>query len=217
VNGKSGVDPNLRLHLIRHGETAWSLSGRHTGRTDVALTVNGETQARSIGELLRAIPFAAVFTSPASRARRTCDLAHRGLPVAAVDPELAEWDYGQYEGKTSSDIWKDRPGWNCYRDGAPGGESAADVSRRADRLISRLCRLSGNVALFSHGEFGCGLAARWIGLPVEQGEHLQMATASLSIIGFNPAHPGLRVIDEWNRRARGASNVPTQFVAEACA
>jgi broad specificity phosphatase PhoE len=214
VNGISSIDPNLRLHLIRHGETVWSLSGRHTGRTDVALTVNGETQARSVGELLRAIPFAAVFTSPASRARRTCDLAHPGLPVPTVDPDMAEWDYGQYEGKTSSEILKDRPGWSCYRDGAPGGESAADVSKRADRLISRLCRLSGNVAMFSHGEFGCGLAARWIGLPVEQGEHLQMATASLSILGFNPAHRGLRVIAQWNQSAPPPATISAQ--PEAC-
>jgi broad specificity phosphatase PhoE len=176
--------------------------------------VNGETQARSVGELLRAIPFAAVFTNPASRARRTCDLALPGLPVAAVDPDLAEWDYGQYEGKTSSEILKDRPGWSCDRDGAPGGESAADVSKRADRLISRLCRLSGNVALFSHGEFGCGLAARWIGLPVVHGEHLQMATASLSILCFNPAHPGLRVIVLWNRIARAADCIPARCISE---
>jgi broad specificity phosphatase PhoE len=109
---------------------------------------------------------------------------------------------------------KDRPGWSCDRDGAPGGESAADVSKRADRLISRLCRLSGNVAMFSHGEFGCGLAARWIGLPVEQGEHLQMATASLSILGFNPAHRGLRVIAQWNQSAPPPATISAQ--PEAC-
>ncbi len=221
MNDRSTVDQSLRLHLIRHGETAWSLSGQHTGRTDVGLTTHGEAQARSLGTLLDAIRFASVFTSPASRARRTCELAGPGLPAAAIDPDLAEWDYGQYEGKVSSDIWKDRPGWNCYRDGCPGGESPGDVSNRADRLIARLCRLRGNVALFSHGEFGCSLAARWIGLPVEQGEHLQLGTASLSILGFNPAHAGLHVIAQWNRSAwnnstQAAGTVLTRPVAEAC-
>jgi broad specificity phosphatase PhoE len=194
----STVDQGLRLHLIRHGETAWSLSGQHTGRTDVALTTHGEAQARSLEPLLGAIRFDFVFTSPALRARRTCELAGTSLPLAKIEADLAEWDYGQYEGKISSDIRKERPGWNCYRDGCPDGESPGDVSNRADRLIARLCRLRGNVALFSHGEFGCSLAVRWIGLPVEQGEHLQLGTASLSILGFNPAHPGLRVIAQWN-------------------
>ena len=192
------VDQSLRLHLIRHGETPWSLSGQHTGRTDLALTVEGEWQARSLCLLLDAIRFDAVFTSPALRARQTYALAGPTAPAAVIEPDLAEWDYGLYEGKTSSDIRHDRPGWNCYRDGAPGGESAKDVSDRADRLITRLCRLRGNVALFSHGEFGCSLAARWIGLQITQGEHLQLGTASLSILAFNPVHAGLQVIACWN-------------------
>jgi len=191
-------DRSLRLHLIRHGETAWSLSGQHTGRTDIPLTAGGEAQARALEPRLRLIRFDAVFTSPALRARRTCELAGPVGPAATIDPDLAEWDYGLYEGRTSRDIRKDRPGWNCYRDGCPGGESPDDVSHRADRLIARLCRLSENVALFSHGEFGCSLAARWIGLPVMQAAHFQLATASLSILGFNPDHPGLRVIAQWN-------------------
>ncbi len=192
------VDQGLRLHLIRHGETAWSLSGRHTGRTDMPLTTRGEAEARSLGPLLSAICFSHVFTSPALRARQTCELADPGRMRAEVEPDLAEWDYGQYEGKTSDEIRKHRPGWSCYRDGCPGGESASDVSERADRLLARLCGLNGNVALFSHGEFGCSLAARWMGLPVMQGEHLQLGTASLSILGFNPHHPGLQVISQWN-------------------
>ncbi len=207
MDARSAADQSLRLHLIRHGETAWSLSGQHTGRTDLALTAQGEGQARSLKPLLDAIRFDAVFTSPALRARRTCELAGPTLPAAMVEPDLAEWDYGQYEGKTSRDIRKDRPGWNCYRDGCPGGESPGDVSHRADRLIARLCRLRGNVALFSHGEFGCSLAARWIGLPVGQGEHLQLGTASLSILGFNPAHAGLPVIARWNISAQPAGIV----------
>ena len=204
VNDRSAVDQSLRLHLIRHGETAWSLSGQHTGRTDLALTAQGEAQACSLAPLLDAIHFDAVFTSPALRARRTWQLAGPALPAAVVEPDLAEWDYGQYEGKTSSEIRRDRPGWNCYRDGCPGGESPGDVSTRVDRLIARLGRLRGNVALFSHGELGCCLAARWTGLPVEQGEHLQLGTASLSILAFNPAHAGLAVIALWNLSARQA-------------
>jgi len=199
----STADQSLRLHLIRHGETAWSRTGQHTGRTDLALTARGEGQARSLKPLLEAIRFDAVLTSPALRARQTHELAGPALP-AVVEPDLAEWDYGAYEGKASSDIQKDRPGWDCYRDGAPGGESPGDVSDRADRLIARLCRLHGNIALFSHGEFGCSLAARWIGLPVLQGEHLQLGTASLSILAFNPAHPGLQVIARWNLVAQPA-------------
>lgn len=194
----SAVDQNLRFHLIRHGETEWSLSGQHTGRTDVALSMHGEAQARALQTLLDRIHFDAGLTSPAVRARRTCELAGPGLPPAAIEPDLAEWDYGHYEGKTSADIRKDQPGWNCYRDGGPGGESAGDVSDRADRLLARLCQLHGNVALFSHSQFGCSLAARWIGLPVLLGEHFQLGTASLSILGFNLSHPGLHVIAQWN-------------------
>lgn len=193
------MSPNrLRLYLVRHGETAWSLSGQHTGRTDLALTTHGETQARALKPLLGTFPFDAVFTSPARRARQTCALAGPALPAAVAEPDLAEWDYGSYEGKTSVDIRKDRPGWNIYRDGCPGGESPADVSDRADRLIARLRLLGGNVALFSHGQFGCSLAARWIGLPVMQAEHFQLETATLSILAFNPSHPDLSVIAGWN-------------------
>ncbi len=194
------MSPALRLYLIRHGETAWSLSGQHTGRTDVALTPHGEEQARSLAPALRAIGFAHILSSPAQRARRTSALAAPGLPPVETIPDLAEWDYGDYEGRTSSDIRVGRPGWSCYHNGCPGGESAGDVAVRADRLIARLCLMTGNVALFSHGQFGCALGARWIGLPIAQGEHLQLDTASLSVLGFNPSHPGLRVIAQWNVR-----------------
>ena len=194
----TGHPSPLRLYLVRHGETAWSLSGQHTGRTDLALSARGEDQVRSLQPLLAAIHFDAVFTSPALRARRTCELAGPALPAAVVEPDLAEWEYGQYEGKTSNEIRQDRPGWNCYRDGCPGGESPADIANRADRLITRLCRMGGAIALFSHGEFGCDLAARWIGLPVLQAEHFQLGTGSLSILGFHPAHPGLAVNARWN-------------------
>ena len=192
--------PDVRLYLVRHGETEWSLSGRHTGRTDLALTAHGESQARALRAALQAVQFARVFTSPAQRARSTCALA--GLAAAAeTEPDLAEWDYGDDEGLRSADIRKQRPGWNVYRDGCPGGESPGQVAARADRLLGRLRGLGGNVALFSHGQFGCSLAARWIGLPVAAGQHLQFDPASFGVLAFNPSHPGLPVIAHWNTTA----------------
>ena len=197
------MDPApLRLFLIRHGETEWSLSGQHTGRTDLALTARGEDQARALEPMLRAIPFGHVLTSPARRAQRTCALAGLG-GSAEVEPDLAEWDYGEYEGRTSRDIRQDRPGWNVFRDGCPGGESVEAVTLRADRLVTRVAALRGNVALFSSGQFGCSLAARWIGLPVLQAQHLMLGTASVSVLAYNPAHPDLRVIARWNHAATG--------------
>jgi probable phosphoglycerate mutase len=187
----------LRLYLVRHGETAWTLTHQHTGRTDIALTDHGETQARALAPWLRRVTFAHVFSSPSRRAVRTCELA--GLGDAAVhEPELMEWDYGDYEGRLSTDIRKERPGWNTFIDGCPGGESPANVASRADRLIGRLNKLRGNVALFSHGEFGSALAARWLELPVAIGAHLLLDTASLSILGENRSHPELRALILWN-------------------
>jgi len=143
------------------------------------------------------VTFAHVFTSPLQRAARTC--AQAGLGEAAVhEPDLMEWDYGDYEGRLSTDIRKERPGWNTFIDGCPGGESPDDVAHRADRLIARLNRLTGNVALFSHGEFGAALAARWLELPVAVGAHLLLDTASLSILGENRSHPDLRALILWN-------------------
>lgn len=187
----------LRLYLIRHGQTEWSLSGQHTGRTDIALTAQGEDEARALAPWLKPIQFARVFTSPWQRARRTCELAGLGSQ-AEIEPDLAEWDYGDYEGKRSSDIRRERPDWNVFRDGCPGGEMPAQISDRADRLIARLGMMEGNVALFSHGEFGPALAARWTGLQVVEGQHLLLGTASLSILGFSAAHPEVRVIAMWN-------------------
>ena len=195
------MDPApLRLFLIRHGETEWTLTGQHTGRTDLALTSRGGDQARSLEPILRAIPFDSVFTSPARRTQETCALAGLG-GSAEIEPDLAEWDYGEYEGRTSPEIRKDQPGWNVFRDGCPGGESVAGVTLRADRLITRATALPGNVALFSSGQFGCSLAARWIGLSILQAQHLLMSTASISILAHNPAHPELRVIAHWNHAA----------------
>ena len=187
----------LILSLIRHGETEWSLSGRHTGRTDIPLTEQGEQEARTLGERLRATTFLRVFTSPMQRARRTCALT--GLtPVAEVEPDLAEWNYGDYEGLRSQEIRQARPDWNLFRDGCPQGETPAQVSDRADRIISRLRLLEGNIALFSHGHFGCVLAVRWIRLPVIEGQHFRLGTASLSIFGDEPGRSQVPVIERWN-------------------
>jgi broad specificity phosphatase PhoE len=185
----------LSLSLIRHGETEWSISGRHTSRTDIPLTERGEENARNLGAHLRSVTYLRVFTSPRQRARQTCRLT--GLtPPAEIEPDLAEWDYGDYEGLRSVDIRETRPGWNLFRDGCPHGETPAQISDRADRLIARLRALDGNVALFSHGHFGCVLAARWIGLPVIEGQHFALSTASLSMLGWES--PEVPVITLWN-------------------
>ena len=191
--------PGGRSHLVlvRHGETAWSLSGQHTGRTDIALTGRGEDEARALAPVMAGMRFEHVLTSPAGRARRTCELS--GLAAASrIDPDLAEWDYGAYEGRSSVDIRRDRPDWVLCRDGCPDGEDAEQVCARADRLIARLRTLDGNVALFSHGQFGTSLAARWIGLPIAQSQHLMFGTASIGVLGYNPGHPDVSVLERWN-------------------
>ena len=196
----------LSLYLVRHGKTAWSLSGQHTGSTDLALTADGEDEARALIPWLTHVQFGLVLSSPLQRARRTCDLVGLGRQ-AEIEPDLAEWDYGDYEGKLSSDIRQQRPGWNVFRDGCPRGEMPAQVCERADRLIARLCTMNGNVALFSHGHFGLALAARWIGLPMVEAQHFSIDTASIGILGYNPAHPEVRVVTLWNATpARFASS-----------
>ncbi len=198
---KKNIPPALHIYLIRHGETEWALTGQHTGLTDIPLTANGENEARELGKNLRDIRFVKVLSSPLQRARRTCELV--GLEsVCAIEPDLAEWDYGDYEGKRSEDIRKKQPEWNVYRDGCPRGEMPEQVSERADRLIARLHALDGKIALFSHGQFGAVLAARWIGLPLIEAEHFQLDTASLSIFRFNPHHPEVPVIALWNANLR---------------
>jgi broad specificity phosphatase PhoE len=187
----------LRLYLIRHGETEWSLSGQHTGRSDIPLTGHGEDEARTLAPCFRGISFSGVLTSPRQRARRTCELAGLGS-AAEIEPDLAEWDYGDYEGQRSEDVRKTRPGWMVFRDGCPGGETPAQVASRADRIIARLSGMHGNVAVFSHGQFGCVLAARWIGLPIIEARHFSLDPASLSVLGYNPDHPDTAVIALWN-------------------
>lgn len=187
----------LRICLIRHGETEWSLSGRHTGSTALPLTAQGIVQARTLAPCLAHTVFARVLVSPYLRARQTCALADCAA-ASEEEPDLEEWHYGDYEGLRSEDIGKIHPGWDVWRDGCPHGETPAQVSARADRLIKRLCELRGAVALFSHGQFGAALAARWIGLPVREGQHFMLHPASLSVLGRDETHFGRRVIMLWN-------------------
>jgi probable phosphoglycerate mutase len=150
------------IYLARHGETAWTVSGQHTGLTDIPLTERGERNARRLGDRLKGLKFAPVFTSPLQRARRTCELAGFGA-VAEIDTDLVEWNYGFYEGRTTAEILKERADWQLFRDGCPGGESPVQISARADRVVARLRALDGNVLLFSSGHFLRVLAARWCG------------------------------------------------------
>lgn len=198
----------MKACLIRHGETTWSLSGQHTGKTELDLTANGEEQARSLAPRLQSLGFTRVLVSPRLRARRTCELAGLGA-MAEVEPDLAEWDYGEHEGRRSVDIRQDDPDWDIWRDGCPGGESSADVSARADRLIERLARIGGTVALFSHGQFGVALATRWIELPLIEGQHFILHPASVSLLGTNPHHADRRVIELWNECPSAASVSPS--------
>jgi probable phosphoglycerate mutase len=188
-----------RIYFIRHGETAWSLSGQHTGTTDLPLLEQGEQGARKLAPVLQAITFSHVFTSQRQRARHTCELAGLGA-MAVIEPDLAEWNYGDYEGLRSPEIHATRPAWNIYHDGCPNGESPEQISARADRLILKLDAMEGNIALFSHGHFGRVLAARWIGLPVLAAQHFQLGTASVSILETEANHTPHRVIAQWNAR-----------------
>jgi broad specificity phosphatase PhoE len=172
------------VYLARHGETLWSLSGQHTGLTDLPLTEHGEHTARGLGERLKGLTFAKVFTSPLQRARQTCELAGFGL-VAEIDPDLVEWDYGDYEGRRGSDIRAQRPDWNLFRDGCPGGESPGQVSARADTVIGRVRAIPGDILLFTSGHFIRVLAARWLGLdPSASSRYFMLSTASLSALGY---------------------------------
>ena len=184
------------IYLARHGETAWSLSGQHTGRTDLPLTPNGERNAEMLGARLRELKIAAVLTSPLQRARRTCELA--GFASGAqVDPDLMEWDYGQYEGRRSAEILKERPGWDLFCDGCPGGESPDAIAVRAERMTAKLRAVSGNVLVFSSGHFLRVLAGRWTRMPLGGGRYLMLGTASLSMLGYE--HDETRpVISLWN-------------------
>jgi len=184
-------------YLARHGETAWTLTGQHTGRTDIPLTERGESNARRLGERLKRLTFARVFTSPLRRAVRTCELA--GFAAAAtVDPDLVEWNYGEYEGRRTAEIRLERPDWQLFRDGCPGGEMPDEVGVRADRMVSRVRAVQGDVLLFSSGHFLRVLAARWLGLEPGAGRFFLLSTASLSALGYEHdlTQPVSRVWDD---------------------
>jgi len=185
------------IYLARHGETAWTVTGQHTGRTDLPLTEAGERNARRLRERLKGLTFAKVFTSPLQRAVRTCELA--GFAAAAeVDHDLVEWDYGEYEGLTTAEIRANRPDWQLFRDGCPGGESPKQAATRADRVVSRVRAVQGDVLLFSSGHFIRVLAARWIGIKsAANARSFMLSTASLSALGYEHdlSRPVIRL---WN-------------------
>ena len=190
-------DPLPLLYLARHGETAWTLSGQHTGRTDLPLTPRGEDQARALGGRLRGTTFMKVLTSPAQRAVRTCALAGFGA-AGEPDPDLAEWDYGDYEGRRRSDILAERPDWQLFRDGTPDGETPEQIGARADRAIARIRAVPGNVLVFSSAHISRVLAARWLGLPAAGARYWVLGTASLSILGYEHDKLSEPVIRLWN-------------------
>lgn len=186
------------VYLVRHGETEWTVSGQHTGLTDLPLTRSGEEQARRLKPRLAVKTFARVFSSPLRRAMRTSELCGYGS-VAEAEPDLIEWNYGDYEGKTRPEILAQRPGWLIFRDGCPNGESPRDVGARADRALSRIREIEGNVLVFSSGHFLRVLMARWLGLDSSGGRYFKLGTAALSILGYdhnNHAEPVIRLLNE---------------------
>ena len=187
-------DEHHQVVLVRHGQTEWSVSGKHTGRTDVPLTDVGREKAARLGPRLAGWHFAAVLTSPMSRAIETCRLAGLG-DGARVTEDLSEWDYGEYEGRRTVDIRQDRPGWDLWVDGVVGGETVEEVGRRADRVIAAARAVDGDVALFAHGHVLRILGARWIDLPPAEGRRLALDTASVSVLGWERDTP---VLERWN-------------------
>ena len=185
------------IYLARHGETAWSLSGQHTGLTDLPLTERGEHDARALGGRLRGLTLCKVFTSPLRRASRTCELAGFGA-AAEIDRDLVEWDYGDYEGRTSTEIHAQHPDWQLFRHGVPGGETLEQIGARATRVVNRVRALDGDVLIFSSGHFLRVLAARWLGLDPGAGRHFLLRTASLSALGYEHdlSEPVIRLWDE---------------------
>jgi broad specificity phosphatase PhoE len=186
-------------YVARHGETAWTITGQHTGRTDLPLTERGEANAHRLGERLSGLTFAKVFTSPLRRAMRTCELAGFGS-MAQIDADLVEWDYGEYEGRLTVDILKERADWQLFRDGCPGGESPQQVAARAARVVSRVRAVTGDVLIFSSGHFLRMLATRWIALEPIHGQSLMLSTASLSALGYENSlsHPAIRLWNDTN-------------------
>ena len=183
-----------QIYLIRHGETEWSLSGAHTGSTDIPLTEKGRQQAAALGKFLSTRKFAIVLASPLSRALETCRLAGYG-DAAQIDPDLREWSYGDYEGRTTAEIRKERPDWSLWSDGVPHGESIGGVAARAEAVIARIATASGDVALFAHGHILRILTARWLGLDPAAARFFAMGTASIGTLGYERE---TRVITRWN-------------------
>src|SRR6266566_5422335 len=190
-------------YLARHGETAWTISRQHTGATDLPLTAQGEVEARRLGERLEGLTFTAVLTSPLQRAVRTCELAGFGS-MAKGEPDLIERNYGAYEGRTSADIHRERPDWQLFRDGCPGGESPDQIGARADRVVRRVRAIQGDTLLFSSGHFLRVFAARWLGLEPGAGRFFVLGTASLSAMGYehDRSDPVIRLWDEMSREPR---------------
>ena len=188
------TEATMNVFTIRHGETAWSLSGQHTGTTDIPLTDNGRRLAERLRPVLAKEPFALVLCSPMQRARETCKLAGLGNS-AVIDADLSEWNYGEYEGLTSAEIRETRPGWLVFRDGCPGGETPEQVGIRTDRVIARARAASGDVAMFAHGHVLRALVARWIGLPATAGQHFLLDTGTLCVLGYYRDIPAVKV---WN-------------------
>lgn len=185
------------IYLARHGETAWSRTGQHTGLTDLPLTERGEAEARYLGKRLAGMTFAKVFTSPLQRAARTCEIAGFGS-IAKKDADLVEWNYGKYEGLKTSEILAEAPGWQLFRDGCPGGETPAQIGARADRVLNRARAVNGNVLVFSSGHMLRVLAARFLGLEPAGGKYFTLSTASVSMLGFENKNVSQPVIRLWN-------------------
>ena len=192
------VSNDQNVYMIRHGETEWSVSGQHTGMTDIALTDNGRENARLLKPLLAKESFALVLTSPLQRARETCELAGLGQQ-AEIDLDLLEWNYGEYEGVTSEQIHKNNPGWMVFTHGSPGGESPEEVGERVDRVIAKVRGVKGDAALFAHGHVLRVLAARWLDLPPQAGRHFLLDTGTLNILGHYRGYPA---IETWNAPLR---------------
>ena len=191
ASGSETSDPEV--WLIRHGETEWSLSGQHTGITDLAMTETGEAAAKALRDILAGTSFDLILCSPRQRARRTAELA--GFDHVHIEQDLVEWDYGDYEGRTRAAIHEDRPDWSIWTDGAPNGETPAQVQARVDRVIGKCRAAGGRALLFSHGHLLRTLAARWIAQPVAVGAHLPLDTAKVSVLAYDR---GIPTLDRWN-------------------
>lgn len=196
-----------KIYLARHGETIWSLSGQHTGMTDIPLTEQGEKNAKQLGKRLQNLAFAKVFSSPLQRALKTCELAGFG-PVVIADPLVQEWNYGDYEGRTTTEIQQTQSDWFIFRDGCPGGESPAQVAKRCDEMIEKMKAINGDILIFAHAHILRMLTTRWLGLRPEEGRLYFLSTASLSILGYehNLSEPVIRLWNDTSHLSMSTAN-----------